>query len=250
MKRHAAFFVISSVLALGCASEDTATVALELRATTGADTIDPGSLTMADNGDVEYALQAASLHLRNIEIDLPDGLECGDIAEALSGPATCETAEAANDEDKIVIDGPFDVDLVGGKAEPSIESVRIPVGDYKRIDFRVEDNADDVSFAVRAAFRHEDQDLTLDLSLDFNEDIRIEAEQGVSVTEETDLIAEFVIDSWLAGVDIGSCIADGDVVMDGTTVVVDESSTSGSCSDIEDTIKNNMKNSGQLDRRD
>ena len=90
--------------------------------------------------------------------------------------------------------------------------------------------------------------MTLNLNLDFNEDIRIEDPQGLTVDADSDLIAEFVVNNWLGGVDLGSCIDDEDVSIEGSTVVIDDSSTSGSCSDIENIIKENMKNSGQLDR--
>ena len=118
----------------------------------------------------------------------------------------------------------------------------------RRIDFRVDDNANDVSFAAIAGFDLDGTAMTLDLSLDFSEDIRIEESGGVAVTADSDLIAEFVVDDWLAGIDLASCIDDGDVDVDGTTVTIDDDSTSGSCSDIENVIKDNMKNSGRFDR--
>jgi hypothetical protein len=206
---------------------------------------------MTDDGGSDFALQAGTLNLRDIELDLPDGTTCADVEGAFGGGATCEDSDDPNDDSpnaKIVIDGPFEVDLVAGTATPSLDDVQIPVGLYARVDFRVEDNPDDVSFAGLAGFQYQGDDMTLDFSFDFNEDIRIEDPAGISVDEDSDLIAEFVVDNWLAGIDVGSCIDDGDVTVSGSTVQVDESSTSGDCSDIEDTIKDNMKNSGQLDR--
>ena len=201
-------------------------------------------LVFSDDGQSDYIVQTASLRLRHIELDLPDGSDCSDIADALDG-AECNDSVS---DDKIRIQGPFDVNLVSGVATPSLADVVIPEGTYKRVDFRVEDNSDDVSFAVTAGFTHNGDAMTLELSLDFNEDIRIETPTGISVDGETDLIAEFVVGSWLAGVDVGKCIDDDDVHTSGTTVTIDDNSTSGSCSDIENTIKDNMKHSGQLDR--
>ena len=132
---------------------------------------------------------------------------------------------------------------------PSLDEIKIPAGTYKRIDFRVEDDENNSSFAVVAGFDHEGESMTLNLDLDFNEDIRIEMPQGIYVDEESDLIAEFVVDNWLGGVDITTCMDEGDVTIAGNIVFVDDSSTRGACSDIENTIKRNMKESGQFDKR-
>ncbi len=201
-------------------------------------------MQMSDDGGTVYALDSGTLRLRHIELDLPDGERCADVADSLVG-AECDDGDS---DDKIRIAGPFTVDLVTGTSMPSLADVVVPAGNYARVDFRVEDGPDDSAFAVAAAFEHDGEALSLALTLDFNEDIRIEAPAGVSIDADSDLIAEFVIDNWLAGVDIGACIAEGDVGREGDVVFVDDSSTSGSCSDIEDTIKRNMKLSGQLDR--
>ncbi len=204
---------------------------------------DTAPLELTDDGALGFALQSAYVHLRDIELDLPDDVSCEDIADELVG-ASCD-----DNGQKIVVNGPFDVDLITGTSTPDLSLVEIPVGLYRRVDFRVDDNPDETSFAVVADFEYEGQAYTLDLSLDFNEDIRIETLPGVSVDESTNLIAEFVVDDWLAGVDVGSCMEAGDVEVEGTRVIIDETSTSGSCSGIEDMIKSNMKDSGQMDKR-
>ncbi|HHH29723.1 MAG TPA: hypothetical protein ENK57_15445 [Polyangiaceae bacterium] len=74
----------------------------------------------------------------------------------------------------------------------------------------------------------------------------IEEPGGVEVSPGQDLITTWVTQDWLAGVDVGACIADGDIPMTDGTVVVDDETTEGTCSDIENVIKDNMKKSGQL----
>lgn len=199
---------------------------------------------MTDTADTAFTLTEATLNLRDIKLDLPEGVTCADIEADLEN-ATCSSDSA--DDDTIEIEGPFVVDLVAGTSTPTLDDVVIPALAYRRVDFRVDD-VNDVSFAVLADFDLDGTAMTLDLSLDFNEDIRIEEAGGVEVTADSDLIAEFVVNDWLAGVDLATCIDDGDVTVDGTTVTVTEDSTSGSCSDIENVIKDNMKNSGQFDR--
>ncbi len=240
MKKTLTLLTLSLSLA-ACSSPG---VGMEVRAVTNDSnpSLPDAPLVFADSAGDEFALQSAYLRLRHIELDLPDGVSCSDAEDTLVG------AECDSDGDKIRILGPIDVDLVSGTATPSLADVVIPAGTYIRLDFRVEDNPDDVAFAAVADFQHNGDQLSLDLSLDFNEDIRIESPGGITVDADTDLIAEFVVTNWLNGIDVGSCIDDGDVTMEGTTVFVTEGSTSGSCSSIEDTIKSNMKNSGQLDR--
>lgn len=242
--KHTTTILPFLVLAAACSTDEGGSVGLAVQAVTSDSSAPAGELVMTDDGDGEFQIQAATLRLRHIELDLPDGGDCDDFADLLDG-ATCEDGV---DGDKISIEGPFDVDLVAGTSSPSLADVQIPAGTYKRIDFRVEDNGEDSSFAVTAGFEYQGESMTLDLNLDFNEDIRIEDPQGLTVNADSDLIAEFVVNNWLGGVDVGACIDDGDVFVSGSTVTIDDSSTGGDCSDIENTIKDNMKNSGQLDR--
>lgn len=234
----------TALLGLGCGGDEVGTTQLQIRAASTMAVSPSADLVMLDTADTAFTLSAATLNLRDIKLDLPNGTRCADVEADLEN-ATCSSD--SDDDDTIKIDGPFVVDLVAGTSTPTLDDVVIPALSYRRVDFRVDD-IDDVSFAVVADFDLEGTAMTLDLSLDFNEDIRIEQAGGVDVTADSDLIAEFVIDDWLAGVDIGACIDDGDVSVEGTTVTVSEDSTSGSCSDIENVIKDNMKDSGQFDR--
>lgn len=238
-------FAFSALLLLGCSSGG---VGVDVRAVTSsnapAGTAD--QMEISDSGGSAFAIRTAGLHLRDIELDLPDGQRCSDIADSLVG-AECD--DSLDSDDTIRIVGPFDIDLVTGIATPDLSGVVIPEGTYRRVDFRVENAEGTPSFAFTANFDHGGEAMVLDLSLDFNEDVRLESLEGIAVSADTDLVAALVADTWLSGVDIGSCIDDGDVLVEGATVILDESSSSGSCSDVENTIKTNMKQSGQLDRR-
>lgn len=192
---------------------------------------------MHDASSEEFVLQDATINLRHVELDLPDDLSCDDVED--SGDADC-------DGDKLKLQGPFVVNLLTGVSEPSLGS--IPAGNYDRIDFRVDDSdaMGDRSFVASAAFDLDGTATTLVLSLKFNEDIRIEQPGGVDVEAGQDLIASYVTNDWLAGVDVAQCVADDELDTTGDVVTIDDDTTSGGCSDIENTIKNNMKKSGQL----
>jgi hypothetical protein len=89
-----------------------------------------------DTVGTSFTLQQGLLHLRHIEIDLPQGQRCADLGDTLAG-ATCRDPSVAGEEAKIRIAGPIVVDLVAGTSTPTLANVVIPAGSYKRIDLRV-----------------------------------------------------------------------------------------------------------------
>ncbi len=99
---------------------------------------------------------------------------------------------------------------------------------------------------VEASFAYQSMSTQLQLSLKFNEDIRVERVGGIQVEEGQDLITTWVTEDWLRGVDVIGCMDDGDLVANGGVVILDEDAD-GECSGAEGTIKDNMKNTLQLD---
>ncbi|MBP8808027.1 MAG: hypothetical protein KBG48_15310 [Kofleriaceae bacterium] len=208
----------------------------------------------ADAQGLSFTIDQGLLHLRHIELDLPSGTTCADIADRLSG-AECDDADDLDDEAKIHIAGPFVVDMIAGTSTPSLAGVTIPAGTYRRIDLRVDDGLpeqglvepgsplDDNALAVIASFDDGGTPAILDLRLNFDEDIRIEQPGGVAVAEGDDLIARFAATNWLAGVDLAACAATLTPV--GGRYVIDDRND-GACAGIEDLVKNAMKESGDL----
>lgn len=184
-------------------------------------TADGATAPVVDDSGTSFTLASGHLDVRRIELDLPAGLTCADVAGVLVG-ATCEPAEAGDDtpEDKIRISGPFDVDLVAGTATPSLAGVVIPAASYTRVDLRVQ--------AFTSSFTRATAPTTLDLAFDFSEDIRIEQPGGIAIAPGDDLIARFATANWLAGADLAGCL------------------DRGACTGIEDIVRTNMKDSGDL----
>lgn len=198
------------------------------------------SLTFADRDGLEFELTSASATVRDIELNLPDDTRCADVRESLAGGATCSN-------DKIRIEGPWLVDLVTGEADPSLERVRIPTLSYERADFRIEDDDDRVSFAARADFEYMQTPLELRLALRFNEDARLEAPGGVEPPEHGQLTLLLSVTDWLDGVPIGGCLDSGDLeAVGGVVLIADDDPPGGECDDVEDVIKDQIKESGQL----
>jgi len=219
---------------------------------------DDGGLSFEDDTGVVYQLTSAHAYVRDIEFDLPDGQSCEAIEPGLAGGARCDDSEAGRP--KIVVDGPFAVDLIAGTSTPSIDDVRVPLLTYRRIDMRlvdadpddgVVDEGDalvDRSLVARANFDYMSTPLELELSLRFNEDVRFEHDDGVAPPDDGSLLALLDVALWLDDLPIGDCLDDSELdVSGGRLVVDDDTSGGGDCSDIENTVKDNIKDSGALD---
>lgn len=243
---------VAALLFAACASESGgAGIAMSALSTDGTTPVP------TDRTGTSFTLRQGLIHLRHIELDLPRGQRCADLGDQLAG-ATCRDASTEG-ESKIHIAGPIVVDLVAGTSTPSLANVVIPSGSYERVDLRVDDGVpsqgvvaagsplDDNSFAVIATFQHRGAEATLDLRLNFDEDIRIEQPGGVAVAPGDDLVARFAAANWLANVSLGACV-DTLTATSGRYVVDDRND--GACSGIEDTVKRAMKESGDLDSSD
>ncbi len=226
--------------AAACSDGTTAGISVAARSRAGTT---PVALDMTGTA---FTLTRGSLGVRDIELYLPDGVRCADVGGDLVG-AVCKAGDTADDEDKVFIDGPFIVDLMTGTATPTMADLRVPATTYRRVDVRVERSAqlDDAAFVVSASFDLGGQPTTLDAALRFNEDIRIDDPAGIAIAADEDLVARFIVDDWLAGVDIGACARALGTAPGGTVSVDDRSS--GACADIDDRVKDAMKRSGDLD---
>ena len=201
-------------------------VGIEVKAVTNDDSAPGANLDVVDEGATSFRFQESVIYVRHIQVDLFE------------------------EENSIDIDGPFLIDLVTGTSTPSLDDVEIPEGTYKRVDIRVDDSDDQLdgnSFVAVAQFEYDGAPVTLDLGLHFNEDIRIEHPDGVALGPDTDLVAEFVVNDWLADVDIAECIDDDDLEIVDGVLTINESVDTGACSAIENTIKENMKRGTRID---
>lgn len=216
----------------------------------GPDT-EPATVLDAQGEPSRFSLYSAEIMVRHIQLDLPEGASCEEQEAEIVG-AFCE-------DDKITIEGPMIIDLLNGTASPDLSEVRVPAGQYKRIDIRIDDGdpdegliaegdpLDDYSMNISASFASETGPLDLELRLKFNEDVRFDVgDAGIEVSGDgAGLLAAMDPYRWFDGETLDNCLADEDLVPENGAVLVDDAEGS-ECSDIENDIKRKIKESGQL----
>ncbi|MDD9945234.1 MAG: hypothetical protein OXU20_29595 [Myxococcales bacterium] len=211
----------------------------------------PGAVAFEDEAGTPFTIESAQAYVRHIQLDLPAGQSCAEQDLAFQDPVSCE-------KDKIEISGPFLVDLIEGTSQPSLAALRIPAGDYRRIDVRFDDADPDEGLVGDAQtladhtmhaigdLEHDGSDMTFELLLKFNEDARFEAPEGIVLGEGEAREALLMLDvsKWFQALPVTDCMTEGDLTIeDGTLLIDDERSQ---CSAIENTLKDTIKNSGQL----
>ena len=199
-----------------------------------------------------FSLSTAEIMVRHIELDLPEGSSCEEQQDMIQN-AICEN-------NTITIEGPMIIDLVNGVSTPDLSEVQIPAGKYKRVDIRIDDADEDdglvegdplegYSMNVSAIFNSDEGAVDLELRLKFNEDIRFESDEGVEISGQGGtLLANLDPSSWFDANVLNDCISEGDLVEEDGVIFIDDEDQSNDCSDIENSIKDNIKKSGQLDR--
>ncbi len=217
----------------------------------GADT----SLYFLDPQGTRFHILEAQAHVRHIEFDLPDGTKCGDVKP--QPPLTC-------DSERITAEGPYFVDLVEGTSVPSLGQIRVPAGNYSRIDVRFAEadggGGNPVpaghplvgnTLVLKATFAYQGKnDRQLSLALKFSEDMRFESDNQLRLlaTNAYAVVMKIPVDQWMKNVNFTKCLQDGELKLDasGNLSITDDSVGGGDCGGIENTIKDNLKNSGEL----
>lgn len=196
--------------------------------------------TFTDVGGTSFTITTARVNIRHIEFDHAD-----------------ENADST--DNKVKITGPFVYDLINQTSSPAISVIDLPTGTYKRIDIRLDD-AEVSDGVVTATDQLAENTMyiagtygadanSFEFLLEFNEDIRFEDATGISVdvTTATDMLLTLDVTDWLDGINITQCIEDDEVVVDSDgALLVDDNNSGGNCSDMEGTIKTNIKNSYDL----
>ncbi len=201
----------------------------------------PYSFSFTDLGGTTFIVTEARINVRHIQFDYPE--------------------DSSDKTNQISLNGPFLIDLMTGTSNPEIGVFDVEPGIYKRIDVRLDDaemvdglvNAtDDLldnTLVVKGSFNYNANTRNFTLILKFNEDVRFEKPEGISVNEgETkDIILNLKVDDWLSNINITECIDDGDITLEGNGDLIINDDNNNDCNNFEGTIKTNIKNNYDFD---
>jgi hypothetical protein len=256
--------VFAVIGAVGCGGDSSAASGAAMMLSAGDSTFQQSAnLEFKDSAGTTYQLTTAQVHLRKVELESKgstagDAGVCDDDSDKLEDSQHDSSGDdhsgCTSDDHETEIQGPFVVDLVRGTATPAIN---IPAGTYHEIKFKIEDGdpedglvavgspLDDHSFYAEAAFEHAGQPLQLHVALDFDAELELESDAGITVDGSSQhVMVHMAAANWLQGVDIGACLDSGALVAtDGVVRVSDRDggSSDNGCSHIGKTIEENIK---------
>ncbi len=224
-------------------------------------------LVFADSVGTVYTLTESELYVEEIELELPEFLDCEDIEGQLDPRVTCDSqfADEANfdgDDDisndaELEIAGPFVLDIVTGETTPPLGDIRIPAVIYQEIDIEYDEADADVrgvrsgdeivgnTWIVHATFQDEKQnERELVMRVGFGGEIDIEPDDGIDVPEDGGLVFTFDVARWLENIPLDECRLDGDLKTNADMVVVTNDTDAGECLNMEERLENTLKASG------
>ena len=198
-----------------------------------------------DSAGVGFALNAVRVNVRRVELYLPAGTSCSDIADLdLADGAYTKVCAG----DKLRFSGPWQVDLVSGVATPPFAPEAVPAVRYRRIDVGLApgDDDDDVTLLASGVVPFNGNDTPFRLALDFNEDVRFEGSGFTVAPGDAVASALLALDpgSWFASLPLSACAADGDLTIEAGVIVIEDGNND--CSDVENAVKDAVKASGTL----
>lgn len=271
----AAFSCALLASSVGCGLDDTvdiddsdfdpgqATFALESTSSLSHSSED---LTFADSNGTVYTVTESRLVVQEIEMELPNFIDCTDIEAQLAPEVKCDSAfddeTDFSDDDisnsaELKIEGPFVLDLVSGELNPPLGEIRIPAVTYQEVDVEFEkatsttrgvSSGDEIignSWIVRAEFQDEKGgERNLVMRVGFSGEIDVEPDRGINVPEGSRVTFTFDVARWLENIPLTSCLRDGDLKTSGQQVLVTNSTDSGECLNMKARLENTLKVSG------
>lgn len=253
--------MVVGALGAGCGDDDpsgtprtfgTASLALEATSTLGT----AERIELQDPQGTTYTITELWVAIDEIELDLPDDLDCDDVEDQIGGRVECDDGLLEGEDDEIKIEGKIAFNLLTGETVPDISTLRIPALNYDEVDLEV-NNIDSDQDEFPAFIRGETVRLLADFErnnskeeLDARFSFDTEAKFGEGMDEEflfdlndgDTLVLRLDVSNWFNDVRITQCLDDGDLKSASGRVVVDDD-VSGACSDAEGEFETNFEES-------
>jgi hypothetical protein len=249
------------LFAIGCGDDDNVpqqdfgNVSLSLQATSELGEGD--AIEIADPDGTVFTMTDAWVVIEQIELDLPDNVDCDSIGNTLDARIECvgdDNLPLVGDEDELEIDGPFVLNLRTGETSPSLADLQIPAIDYDQIDVEVNDLDSDDNVTVTderiigntvlglADFEFDGQKRELQLEMSFDTEAKTSDSQSINLDDGDTLVLRFDVTNWLNNIPVTQCLRDADLKSQDGRVVVDDD-VSGECDDAEGRFESNFEDS-------
>lgn len=236
---------------------------------TGADTT---VLSMTDSSGLTFKVTEARAFIDKIKLisgddTCDDVLEleaaAGDSGDTDDGP---DTGDGDCGEGENELKGPFVVDLLTGATLPAMGDLVVAAGTYKKVKIHLDhaqksdnmvDSTDPLmghTLYVKGTYSlpgQEEKPFTL--MLKFNEEVEMETLAGMQLDAATlnTLLVSIRMDGWLKAMDVGGCLAKPEVAASiAGGLIFSEDTEIGRCLDIEKTVKENIRNSFEVEDDD
>ncbi len=214
------------------------------------------TVVIKDAAGTDFTLSRVVALVKDIEFDYADEFKCDSVE-------TVDEDDFCSPSSKVALEGPFLADLIRGTFSPDVGLFDIPIGTYKRIDIRIDDakkemaliDVDDImfehSYLIEGSYDNNGTAQTFALALKFNEDLRIENENGLAITTDAtqNILIGLNVAQWMQGVDLTACLNEEKMAfVEGEKKVINDSTAKGSCTEIEGLVKENIKKSFELEK--
>jgi hypothetical protein len=216
-----------------------ASLELALESTSGG-----GAITGLDRQGTAITVSAANANVRRIDLHLPGDKPCSGIdTSMLPSNVKCNSA-------KMRIEGPFAVDLITGTATPALANITLPRATYKRVDIEFEPAASlgGNTIVVSGSMPRAGAPTPFDMELDFVAQAKFENTAGVTIGGSTaqDVFLLLDVAKWFTTAPITTCVADGDIGIEGGRIKIDSDHLRGPCNMIRNGIHDAIRDSGTL----
>ncbi len=199
-----------------------------------------GEAPPVDQGGAAFQVNEASVFVRHLELYLPPGLTCAEIApDGLPAGVAC-------DFEKLRVTGPFRVNLLTGDASPALPTLAVPAGTYSRVDVRLEeDELTDTTLVASGTVPIDGTSRPWRLAVELDEVLRFE---GMTIEALEGALARALLgldmSQWFATLPLSACAAAGTLPEEDGVIVLSDGDEE--CVDVEDAIRAGIRGSAAL----
>lgn len=230
-------------------------VSLSLNALTAEGAPAEGPLPVADADGTALSLTRARAAVREVRLQLPDGVRCDALAAGtIEAPWVCEAGD-----DWVRLRTGFVVDLLDPTPPAALTEAVLPSLDWRRAEVRFQDGGDfapagdplqDLTIDAAGTFEYQGEARRFTLGLDFSADARFDSAGSLELPSDaaSGLLLGLDAAAWFATLPLTACLDDGDLEFSGDVVEVTDGQHG--CSDVEGALKDAIEGSGSLRRRE